>query len=755
MLKPFLLFLINFAVSKSCSNYCKFVWDNTTGNASTVSVPLDGNGLGLTGIVTIDGHTNQDPNNPPKTGYHYASIRLMKDMMHYPIFFTFMVTDDTGENILHVQTSYSQQDSMPPYEITHPFDNHKINIQISDETADSQDYYTLFTNTTGTLNKCDLGSAAIWQKYYTTKNMKMKYTDEIRGGALNGPHIFNYLSVCSDPQPTVCPTNFLTPTLGADLNLTCIGSGAPYLDLSWSTEKTVSMTTHPSTYNTSSPDHVIKSVLTLPNFSLQHEGDYKCTVTNLNFKIGTSRMFSVKYTQPVTVDFLSNDTFLSGTNTMLQWSVTGWPLDTIKLECNDSNTIYNTSIAKDTPSGNFSVSFNTTSNIVSCQFTDSQNASVAMTTVYRSGMNCSEGEYGRGKECLLCPDGQTSLSGSTTCFQGNSSCGEGLYYGKSGCEVCPLYTSSDKGAVKIQECYHVSSTCTTGLYGANVTCVKCPWGTTSSNQTVKIQDCFKPSINCSENFYLTQTITNTTKTAMCVACPKGQISQIGAAKEEDCRPGNSSCPMNFYGIESDCSPCSRGKLSQPNSVKPEDCVMGSSTCGHGSWGTASCELCPWGETSDKNTAVKPQDCYSFPPDKTCPVGQYITTKCVTCTVSCDQCPTNHTSKSGAAKPQDCTEMSSNCSAGYYGYEDRCQSCPDGHTSPGGSKTVDQCVSTKISPQVVFVISVVTVMVLLGLIMVGTFVRFRLKQRRKKSDMRAIFNNSSGGGTLIVKNHFAD
>ena len=732
------------------------MWDNTTGNATSVSVSGNGNPLGLTGIVTIDGHTNQDPDNPPKTGDHYAHIRFRKDMMHNPIFFTFMVKNGTGEYILHVQTSYSQQDSMPPYEITHPFDNHKINLQISDENADTQDYYTLFTNTTGTLNKCDLGSAAIWQTYYKNKNMKMKYTDEIRGGALIGENIFNYLSVCSDSQPTICPIDLRSPTLGADFNLTCIGSGAPYLDLSWSTDKTVTMTTHPWIYNTSSADHVITSILTLSNFSLKHEGDYKCTVKNLNFQKTISKTFTVKYTQPVTVDFLSDNTFLSGVNTTLQWSVTGWPLDTINLTCNDSNAIYNTSISTDTPSGNFSVSFNTTSNIISCQFTDSQDASiVAMTTIYRSGMNCSQGEYGSGKACLLCPKGFTSLSGSTACYQGNSSCSQGLYYGENSCEVCPKYTSSDKGAVKIQECFHVNSTCTTGQYGANVTCEVCPWGTTSHNQSVKIQDCFKPSSNCSANFYYTQTITNSSETTVCKICPKGQISQIGAAKVQDCRPGNSSCPMNFYGTKSDCSPCSRGKLSPPKSVKPEDCVLGSSTCGHGSWGTDSCELCPWGETSDKNTAVKPQDCYSFPPDKACQAGQYISTNCVTCTVSCEDCPANHTSKSGAAKPQDCVEMSSNCSAGYYGYENRCQPCPDGYTSPAGSKTADQCVSTKISPQVVFVISVITVMVLLGLIMVGTFVRFRLKQRRKKSDMRAIFNNSSGGGTLIVKNHFAD
>ena len=747
MLKLILLFVIDFAVSESCSNYCKFLWDNTTGNATSLNVPRNSSGLGIAGIVTIDGNVFQDPDNPPTTGDLYTQIHFRESMMNNPIFFTFMVKSGTGENVLHVQASYAQTDTLPVFEVTNPFQSNQINLQVSDLNADTQNYYSLFTNRTASLNKCDLGSKASWTSIYSTHNLKLNDTDEIRR-TLTGPYSFNYLSVCSNSNPTICPQNLDKPTLGSDFNISCVGSGAPYLTMAWSTDKIVTMTTHPPIYNSSAAEHSISSVLTLPNFSLQHEGDYKCTVTNSNFQTSASQNLTVKYTQPLSVTFLSNDTFSAATITKLHWKVTGWPLNLLKLKCNTSNVVYNTTISTVTPTANFSVSFNTTSDIVACQLTDSQNASVALTTIYRIGMNCSQGEYGSGKECLLCPKGDTSLRGSSVCYHGNSSCGPGLYYGVTSCVACPRNMMSEQGAVKIQECYHVNSTCETGQYAVNSSvCETCEWGTTSDKEAVKIQDCFDPPTKCSANLYY---LLNWP----CVPCPQGQISLTGAAKIQDCRPANSSCPMNFYGIGNSCSDCTRGKISPPSSVKEEDCKVASSACERGSWGTDSCELCPWGETSDKNTAVKPQDCYSYPAAKTCSAGNYTTTQCVTCPVTCAPCPDNHTSKSGAAKPQDCTEMSSNCTEGYYGYQNRCQLCPDGHTSPASSKTVDQCVSTRLSPQVVFVIGVITVMVMLGLIMVGTFVRFKLKTRRQKRNMRAIFSTRNSG-TLIVKNHFAD
>ena len=72
-------------------------------------------------------------------------------------------------------------------------------------------------------------------------------------------------------------------------------------------------------------------------------------------------------------------------------------------------------------------------------------------------INCRTGYYGQGKDCLLCPFGQTSLAESDD----------------------------------LNNCSDVSSQCIAGDYGTDRVCSPCPDRRTSEDYTVKEEDCFE------------------------------------------------------------------------------------------------------------------------------------------------------------------------------------------------------------------------------------------------------------------------
>lgn len=721
--------------SNGCSNFCRFVWDNTTGNESSLYTTIP-SGNKVTGIITIDGFIEQTP---PAQIDEYDRIFFYSGMMNMPIVFTMIKKSGNLADILHIHASYAQQDT-PNFEILSPFVNDTIAVQVSDETADTDHFYTVYTNTTGLKNKCNFGNPGDWTRIYETNNLKISDTDKITSGPF-GPYTFTYLSVCNTSQPKICrETSTTTPAIGQDHNVTCIGSGAPYLTIEWHWDTSKTVTQHPTILNTSRADHVITSTITLQNFTLAQSGDYTCLVTNSNFKDSISYKYSVTYTQPIQANFTSAHIFNGGSITALQWNLTGWPLDNISVTCDDPSSDYDSRISDSTPSGMFTSTFNTTSDMVTCTVNDSSTV-VSMTTVYRIGMNCSAGEFGVGFRCVVCPDGMTSPAGNDHCFAGTSNCGAGTYGTDDDCTACPEHMVSGNGAVKVQECRKVSGECPAGEFGVDRTCSECPWGRSSTNGTVKIQDCVPPALNCSMNLFYHNNC--------CVACPTGKISDMaGAAKEADCKDVSSSCQPNYYGRGTNCTVCPRGTLSPQWTVKKEDCVTPTSpSCDTGHFGEATpCDLCPDGTTSDVKLNVKREDC--FTPNITCKSRDYYHAGV------CSPCPANFTSPAGAAKFEECYEMGSNCSPGYYGYEEQCYQCPKGTWSKLHTTSLAGCTKHKLAPQVVFVIGVAVVMAFLGFIMLGTFIRFKLKQRRQRRTVRGIFRYSRGG-TVMIKNHFAE
>ena len=786
-----LLFLL-LNIYRCCSKTCFFLWDNTSGSDNFVKTGLID--VNIRNIITIDGTQESDH----VLDKHNSTDISFINASHQSVINLTVSTDNTFENKLHVKPINTNV-----FIVRNPFENSQINIQISASHIDGS--YKLFNNRKWTFKKWNSNNLS------DRNNHTIRISDIVRISAnVSEYHKLNFISACNTSRPTIClsPPSLSPPTLGHDYNISCVGSGAPYLTLKWKYDETLSVIQHPATYDTSRADHVIRSVLTLTNYSLQHSaGVFKCIVTNTNFGDITETVFRAPYpTEPVqitsaplfmtslsqeeySVSLVSDAMFSGGSVTTLQWNVTGWPLDNIHIQCNTSHTTYssNSSSSTTSSSATFTVKLISNDDVIKC---GAYNLStpLSFTTLYRVGWNCSAGEQGVGLQCVLCDPGYTSSPGSDTCYQGNS-------------------------------------TCIQGQHGEGGNCPWCPWSMTSNNHAVKEQECYKVThLICPDDYFFNNTF--------CNVCPFGYTSQSGAAKLQDCVRTQSTCPENYYTSDNSCSLCPEGKISSPGAVKEADCETRTSSCSVGHFGVGSCELCPWGETTGGvGGVVKIEEC--FTPLTNCSANYFISVNCTSCqgrcnecqVKSCTQCPTNHTSVSGAAKSQDCSVT---CPAGWYlaplgwysvptagggtsnivslsdgsedpdtasngsgiiidgtwsdgtsvpstagsgegnlnggsGYEaagesvsDTCLPCPEGTTSPPGSTSEDDCQEEGVSAQVVFVVGVLVVMVLLGLVMVATIVRHHLRKRYKERRVREFFEKQKNvHGTNVLKSEVAD
>ena len=120
------------------------------------------------------------------------------------------------------------------------------------------------------------------------------------------------------------------------------------------------------------------------------------------------------------------------------WEVVGWPLNQTTLDCGnlhsavieydtDGNTYFNSN----PPKKRISLSL-TTENLVFCTLRDGDRV-LDSRTITRVGYGCQAGEKGVGKQCVDCPDGETSTAGSSECLAVTSSCVAGEY-GVLSCE---------------------------------------------------------------------------------------------------------------------------------------------------------------------------------------------------------------------------------------------------------------------------------------------------------------------------------
>ncbi|XP_063675222.1 uncharacterized protein LOC134811984 [Bolinopsis microptera] len=325
-------------------------------------------------------------------------------------------------------------------------------IQISDLDAN---VYKIFMGHPGNAESLEYnyGTDTNWK---TLKDVRLKDTVKIRcGGRCT---VYKYISVCSDSTPRLCGEQLVTEnvTLGSPHTLTCTGSGAPYLDVMWTRDKaTVPVWT--STYDNTTADHQISSKVEIDNITLDHLGEWICTIRNKNFGDSVNKTYVLQYTNPVTLLDSPNLEYYknNGTVTEFEWTVKGWPLKQVTLDCGNENisvtrneTGYTTSIP---PRIGFNITLSN-ENVVNCVLKDG-NKVLNTRNITRVGYNCTEGEGGVGKDCEVCEPGETSATGVGECFSGKSCCTEGNWGIEGTCYPCPDNQTSSYHAVKPQECF--------------------------------------------------------------------------------------------------------------------------------------------------------------------------------------------------------------------------------------------------------------------------------------------------------------
>ena len=681
----------------SCSSICKFIykdlsWAGVTGHKSLDKQTVAAGSV--TGVVSISLQYF--------SGSDEDEFRFMDNDYYRKRLLAFKVYCDEPKIGLFGRTLsgeiYGEQD-------VDTEGGKPTKIQVSD--LINTDFYKLFLGVGSEAKSRDynFGSDQNWSIFQSpTANLRLSDTTRIRTKAMpkgsEGCTAVEYISACSSPTPILCDTDAsvsLAIQLGTALTLTCSGSGAPYLGVSWTKGGLTLERTTEIIYEDSRADHFIKSTLVIESPSLTDLGIWTCTIFNKNFKNSVTRTYELTYSSEVRVMIEPDlDYYKREDGGMLTWVVEGWPLTYIALDCGGISSV---SIKYDTNENSY---FNSnppkmkitlslaTEDIVTCILKDGDRI-LDTRTITRVGYNCEAGEMGVAKICEDCPFGHTSPAGSADCFAATSSCVAGEYgvlscedddclgndpFIINTCEICPLGKISDRGAVKKQECFEVDQkNCEAGTYGHDGTCTECPDGETSLAGFVKEQECELKTSYC--------TVGNFGVEGACTPCPDGQISLDSAVKVQECFKGSSSCVEGTYGVGNSCTDCPQGQTSNDHTVKEEECITATSTCKVGSWGRVDgiCYACPRGEISPVHT-VKIQECYQV--SSNCEAGMYGIGD------NCAKCPIGRTSEENSVKIQECKFVSNTCEEGEYGVGNNCLACPKGKSSIEQTVKIQDC-----------------------------------------------------------------
>ena len=459
----FFVFVVGFA--ESCDSSCYFIYDNRTGNVTRDAVkPWNttellgddvkelvhrGAGGKLTGLITVKGGYHYDK--LCDRGYDY--LRFRKSATWYqPIVFEFK-----GESLETVYV-YGEVETETWSQVTTRTEIlnwkkviHVFDIQISDSTAVAQDgFYDIYVNKKNVPLK--YGSKDEWDSF---SDKRLNTADNIRSDLIC-TH-YTSIMICENSQPKICrldgPVKPLI--LGDSYTLTCKGAGSPILEVTW-TKPDKSAVSGTETLNEN--NDVITSTLTIQNYSTSDSGVYTCTVRNQNYGDKATNTFDMTYTQAVIVTPPTVTYYKEGEgDTVFVWYITGWPLEEVRMVCNQA----------DVPAEEYAVteiekrftSKTTTEDTFAMRNCIVYNGASMLDNlnITRVGFNCRTGYYGQGKDCLLCPFGQTSLAKSDD----------------------------------LNNCYDVSSQCIAGDYGIDRVCSPCPDRRTSEDYTVKEEDCFE------------------------------------------------------------------------------------------------------------------------------------------------------------------------------------------------------------------------------------------------------------------------
>ncbi|KAL5247500.1 hypothetical protein ACHWQZ_G019393 [Mnemiopsis leidyi] len=552
-------------------------------------------------------------------------------------------------------------------------------IQISDE---DPSFYRIFLGDPGNSTNVNYSyhSTEIWD-WFQSNNVRLQDTVRIKNDGRCT--VFKYISACSDSKPRLCDGETVVTrdvSLGSSMNLTCNGSGAPYLDVEWTKDDALTDNEQRDTIMTSEADHKLESKLMIENIQTDDLGTWKCKIFNKNFHKSVTKMYILNYrlTRSVIkapdVDYYT----FNDENTEFQWIVQGWPLNQVKLECGDN---FEDNITKDLdgytsnpPQVILTLNLNR-QDIANCALKDREEILGSPINITRVGYNCKAGERGSGKQCEVCEIGKTSLAGEGKCFSAVSACEEGYWgYQESQCQACPQSQTSI-GAVKIQECFPDVSYCVEGQFGYEHNCTQCPTGNTSFPKTKKKSKCFPDISYCKEGYFGFG--------SNCTMCPTGKTSFPETKKMSRCFPNVSYCKEGYFGFGSNCTMCPIGKTSFPRTKKKSKCFPDVSYCEEGYFGFGSnCTMCPVGETSFHHTK-KEAGCFLNISE--CNKGQYGFG------TNCTQCPAGKTSFIRTKKVTGCFPDISNCTKGHYGYGFQCSKCPEGKTSKALAKLLQECI----------------------------------------------------------------
>ena len=309
--------------------------------------------------------------------------------------------------------------------------------------------------------------------------------------------------------------------------------------------------------------------------------------------------------------------------------------------------------------------------------------------------SCNPGFSGNETICIPCDLGKYKpVLGDSDCV----ACAEGMYAETSGmafCRSCPIHTHSMLGSTRLAECIcNAGYTQTSNLYCDSMSSSSCFTEANCSScipGTYKSTNGSEPCTVCERGSY--SNISAAVAKTQCRACPANSMSGPGSSSIADC-----ICDPGYSGMNGICSRCTEGKYKPHN-------------------GSAPCTFCEAGKYSGSQGAVAESDCLSCPAHSTSQEGSIsqgdckclagwtgTSSLCAKCgkgtyknktgSESCTQCPDasgNHASTS-PAQSDDVSDCK--CNAGYYdsGTDGTltCTQCPLNHTSELGSSDLSHC-----------------------------------------------------------------
>ena len=413
------------------------------------------------------------------------------------------------------------------------------NIQISDMNSD---FYDIFFGAPGEAHNYEFnfGIPSTWEAFQNN-NVRLKDVKTIKSDGRCT--VYKYISACTDPTPRLCDDEqhvSVNVNPGSSFILSCSGSGAPFLDVTWTKDGNPTEIVPTTVHTTTEPDHKIQSIIKIDSITVDHLGNWICTIQNENFEVSVSKAYELKYTYPATLVKFPDIDYYHGSetdDTTFTWVVESWPLEQVSLNCGNISVLRDDNTASVPPQLTFTLVLRM-QDVLKCSLKDGENV-LETREITRIGYNCEAGEGGVGKKCEVCENAQTSVAGIGNCFPANSSCTEGFWGIDEDCASCPTNQTSFNGIVKIQECFPDVSNCEEGQYGYSIDCKPCPSGATSFSKAKEIEECFPDVSYCEEGSYGYGT--------NCRLCPSGTTSSPKSKKVTECHVTDKNLLISIGG----------------------------------------------------------------------------------------------------------------------------------------------------------------------------------------------------------------